>query len=80
MEEASTLAKQTKEMSAVREQFVAEVGLESWDDAVVAMPQYTDQLTRFRGCKGKEPAFKVFEVILYATDSVQYIPQGHKPL
>lgn len=59
MEEASASAKEIKETSAVREQFVTEVGLESWDEAVVSMPQYANQLKKFRGFKGKEPAFKV---------------------
>ena len=59
MEEAFAAAKETKETSAVREQFVTEVGLESWDDAVATVPQYANQLKKFRGSKGKEPAFKV---------------------
>ena len=59
MEEAFATAKETKETNAVREQFVAEVGLQSWEDAVATVPQYTNQLKKFRGKKGKEPAFKV---------------------
>ena len=38
---------------------MTEVGLELWDDAVATVPQYANQLKKFRGCKGKEPAFKV---------------------
>ena len=41
----------------MREQFVAEVGLESREDVVATVPQYT-QLKKFRGKKGKELAFK----------------------
>ena len=59
MDEAFATAKETKETNAVREQFVAEVGLQSWEDAVATVPQYTNQLKKFRGKKGKEPAFKV---------------------
>ena len=53
------LAKETKETSTVRDHFVTKVGLESWDDAVATVPQYANQLKKLRGCKGKEPAFKV---------------------
>ena len=52
-------AKETKETSTVRVQLVTEVGLESRDDAVATVPQYANQLKKFRGCEGKEPAFKV---------------------
>ena len=38
---------------------MTEVGLELWDDAVATVPQYVNQLKKFRGCEGKEPAFKV---------------------
>lgn len=59
MEEAFASAKETKETNAVREQFVAEVGFESWEDAVATVPQNANKLKKLNGCKGKEPAFKV---------------------
>ena len=52
MEEAFATAKET---NAVKEQFVAEVGLQLWEDAVATVPQYTNQLKKLRGKKGKEP-------------------------
>lgn len=53
MEKAFVSAKETKETNAVREQFVEEVRLESLEDACTNVPQYANQLKKFRGCKGK---------------------------
>ncbi len=61
MEEAAASAKEKKEMSAVKEAFVAEVGLTSWDEALTTVPKYAAQLKSFKGSKGKEPAFKVLK-------------------
>ena len=59
MIEAAAYAKEVKEVSTVREAFIKEVGLSLWDEALEVLPQYTSQLTKFRGSNMKEPAFKV---------------------
>lgn len=59
MEEAAASAKEMKEMSVVKEAFVEEVGLKTWDEALATVPEYTAQLRTFKGSKGKGAQFKV---------------------
>ena len=41
MDEAVTCTKQLKEERAMRDNFVTEVGLDSWEEAVTTLPQFT---------------------------------------
>ena len=53
MDKAAASAKEMKEMSVVKEAFVEEVGLKSWEEAVASVPEYTTQLKTFKNCRGK---------------------------
>ena len=60
MDEAVTCTKQVKEERAMQDNFIAEVGLDSWEEAVTTLSQFTTWLHLYRGTnKHKELAFKV---------------------
>ena len=60
MDKAVTCTKQLKEERAMQDNFVAEVGLNSWEEALTTLPQFTTRLHLYAGTnKHKELAFKV---------------------
>ena len=60
MDEVVTCTKQVKEERAMQDNFIAEIGLDSWEEAVTTLPQFTTWLHLYRGTnKHKELAFKV---------------------
>lgn len=62
----------------MRKQFVAEVGLESWEDVVATVPQYI-QLKKFRGKKGKElSCVQEYTMTSYTTVSCYLVIQSPK--
>ena len=70
MDEAITLTKTLKQQWIMRDTFVAEVGLTSWDEAVTVLPQFTECIHMY---KEKEDAFKV----TYLLCSRPQIPLAH---
>ena len=67
MDEAVTYTKQLKDERATQDNFVAEAGLDSWEEALTTLPQFvTTRPHLYTGAnKHKELAFKVAIKLVY---------------